>query len=78
MPLAASLAIVIIIIVMIAAACSQHRIIAVIVIEDGHALCQAFVVLGSLDILSSLLDRQLAQTRSAAPDHRSPTICPLY
>jgi len=43
-PLAASLAVVIIV-VMIATACShEHRIVTVIVIENGHALRQALIV----------------------------------
>ena len=46
MPLAPSL-FVLVVVVMIAAACPhEHRIIAIIVIEDGHALCKALVVIG--------------------------------
>jgi hypothetical protein len=39
--------VIVIVVVMIATACShEHWIVAVIVIEDGHALGQAFIVIG--------------------------------
>jgi len=41
--------VVVVIIIMIATARPhEHRIVAVIVIQDGHALCQALIVTGSV------------------------------